>query len=170
MTTIFRSLIAAVLSFGSVLHAELPPALKPTAENYDRSMKSYDATVEAQVKAARDAYIATLDVARKRAAGAKRTEEVAAIEAETKAAKSGPLTGELPANLPNELMTFRERYVSAPKRATDAVASPRRFTRQNYLKWLDGMAAAAARGKDAALEAAVAAERKRVLASEEKAE
>ena len=165
MKTLHFIALLAMFSYDAALHAELPPELKPTAENYDRAMKTYDANVAAMVKADRDAYLTVLAGTRKREVGAKRAEAVAAIDAEIKAVNAGWRSEESPAHLPADAARYRTRYITAPERAAQAVQSTRRHTRQEYLKWLSGMAAVARRGKSAELEAAVALEEKRVRAA-----
>lgn len=170
MKTAIHSALLGAFSFVAVLHAELPGLLKPTAERFDEGMKGYDKTEAAMVKADRDAYLTVLGVLRKRSEGAKQTEAVAAIDLEIKAVNAGPITGEPPAHLPQEALRYRKQYVDAPEKAVKALASTRRFTREVYLKWLDDTAASVRRfGNDKALEAAVAGEKARVLASDPKA-
>lgn len=156
------------LASAALLRAELPAPLKPSAEAYDRQMASYDNTWQAQVKIARDGYIAVLGAARKQAEGAKRTAEVAAIDADLQAAQAGPLPKDPPPNLPVQLGIYRVRLVEAPARATKALETVRRSAREQYLKNLDALDGMAARVKDTALAAAVAAERQRVLTQEPK--
>ena len=163
------SILLALLSVTS-LHAELPPAiasmLKQQADQYAAAMKAYDANVEALVKIDRDAYLILLEAARKREAGARRPKRVAALDAEIQAFKTGVLTGDPPADMPDDpiLLTRRKRCVTAAERAAKAVEQPRRHARDSYVKWLDGMLEQARRGKSAELEAAVTAEKARVAA------
>lgn len=169
MKRVLFHVLLANCSSAAVVGAELPPLIKPTAEEYDRAMAAHEASIEAQVKMARDRYSAALAVARRRAEGAKRPADVAAIDAEIAALNAGPLPDAAPPNLPKELAIHRAQCVEAPKRAAKAVAPVQRFTRSNYLEWLAGMEKAAARVKDSALAAAIAGEKERVLASEPKA-
>lgn len=158
--------LLAVFFSWATLHAGLPPELKPTAEDYDRAMKRYDAGVAARVKMDRDSYLNALTIVRKREEGAKRRDAVAAIDAEVKAVDAGLRSEKAPAHLPDEMSRYRTLYVTAPERAVEAFEGVRRFTQRDYLKWLAGMAEIARRAKRADLEAAVVEEEKRVLAQD----
>ncbi len=105
MSLFYHLLFLTVFSSSTFVRAELPPEIKPTAENYDRAMKQYDANVEAIVKIDRDAYRAVLTAARKREEGAKRGDAVAAIDVEMQALRAGQRSEEAPPQLPAELFT-----------------------------------------------------------------
>ena len=149
--------------------AELHPALKHTAEQYDRGMKAADASVAAQIQIARDGYLAVLGAARKREEGAKRPTGVAGIDAEIAAVKAGPVEGKAPEQLPADLGTYRDRFIAEMKRAPRSNDSVRKHATESYLKWLSSMEAFA-KGKDEGLLNAVLAEKKRVLDLAQKSE
>lgn len=158
---------AAIFFFAIIADAssaELPPLLKPQAEAYDAAIKQYDASVSAQTKIARDAYLAVLSAARKREDAAKRPGGVAAIDAELAAVNAGPLPDKRPDALPADLATHRERFLAATSRAALATAGPRKNAADRYLSWL-AKTEAAVKGKDNVLTTAIEAEKKRVLES-----
>lgn len=155
-------ILSSLLFSSGVFAAELHPALKQAAEQYDRGMKAADASVAAQIQIARDGYLAVLSAARKREEGAKRPTGVAAIDAEIAAVKAGPVEGKAPEQLPADLGTYRDRFITATKRAAGSNDSVRKYSTESYLKWLSGMEAAV-KGKDEALVTAILAEKKRVL-------
>ncbi len=162
---IFAAICAGFFSTNSS-RAELPPEIKPTADQYDQAMATYDKNIALQIKVARDSYVTVLNAVRKREAGARRDKSVAAIDAELKAMEAGPLPEAAPADLPADAARYREQYTTAPARAAKAVESARNFTRANYLKWLNGMGDVARKVKNADLEAAVNSEIKRVSESD----
>ncbi len=149
--------------------AELHPALKRTAEEYEKAQKAADASVAAQTKMARDQYLAVLGAARKREEATKRPAGIAGIDAEIAAVKAGPIEGTPPAQLPADLGTYRDRFISDTKRAAVSNDSVRKHSTDSYLKWLSGMEAAV-KGKDEALVTAILAEKKRILALSQKKE
>lgn len=167
---LFFCLAATRLLTGPISAEELPALIKPTAEQFDRSMKEYDVALETQMKVAKDRYVALLEVARKREAGAKRPAAVAAIDEELKAAATGMVPEKAPANFPSDLGIYRTDFFRAGDRAQKSVASARKFSQESYLKWLAGMVDVARRGKDPALEAAALGEEKRVRATMPKEE
>lgn len=162
-TAIIVTLAALFACAGSAL-SDIPDQMEHMAKEYDRSMKTYDANYAALVKAATDQYLAALNASRKWATSGKREHQVAAVDAELEAMKAGKLPAEAPKDLPADLGRYRERYLGAPERAKKMVDPARENTRQRYLHWLDRMERSANLGKSAELEAAVVAERKRVLA------
>ncbi|MFO1529071.1 MAG: hypothetical protein U1F77_04865 [Kiritimatiellia bacterium] len=138
--------------------------MKPTAENYERAMAEYEKTREAKIDLARQNYLTVLGSMRTSLQRAKQQAQVDVLDAEIKAVKAGPLAAEVPAGLPVQLVTYRRQYLAAPEKAEREIAPLRRHTREEYLRWLDGMEAGARVGKDDALAAGVEAERKRVRA------
>ena len=156
--------LPTVLALPGTLKAELHDLLKPHAENYDRAMKGYEKTRKARIDQDRTRYLLVLDASKKRYEKTKRPDLVAVIDAEIKAVKAGPASGEPPAELPEELHPYRKKYVDAPENAAEAIASVQKFSCDTYLKALDGLEKAARRGKSPELEADVVKERKRVLA------
>jgi hypothetical protein len=168
LTTRTLCILFSFLVLSRAFSAELHPALKHTAEQYDRGMKAADASVAAQIQAARDGYLAVLSAARKREEGAKRPAGVAGIDAEIAAVKAGPIEGKTPEQLPADLGTYRDRFIAEMKRAPRSNDSVRKHATESYLNWLSGMEGAV-KGKDEALVNAILAEKKRVLDQAQKA-
>jgi hypothetical protein len=165
--------LIALLCIIGTLRAEWPEKwsnYKHHTEVFDRAMASYETVITTKVKMARDAYLTMLEQERKRSVATKRAKEVVAIDAEIRAVNVGSISGEPPENLPSGVLPGRKYCVEAPEKAEKEVASVRRHTQESYAKWLDDIAAAAAKGKDAELAAIVAAEKKRVAGKAEKAE
>ena len=154
-------LLSLLFVFGA-FSAELSAVLKTRAEEYDKAQKGFDASVAAQKKMARDGYLAVLGATRKREESAKRLVGVEAINAEMDAVNAGEVGGKPPEKLPPDLKTYRDRFIAAMKRAETSNDSVRKNSREQYLKWLAGTEAQAAKVKDEALLAAVRAEKKRV--------
>ncbi len=152
--------------FGAVSLAELPPELKHTADEFDRTMQGYDDASAAKQKLLREALLSQLTRDRKREELLKRLDAVAAIDAEIKAFKAGSLPEEAPAHLPVDVSHNRKFYLSTLERDTKHFEYARRKTRENYLGWLARMAEVARVGKNTELAAAVAREEQRVRAAE----
>lgn len=155
-----------VFLFCAVSLAELPPELKRTADEFDRTMKRYDDASAAKLKLLREAVLSQLTKARKREELLKRLDAVAAIDEESKAFKAGALPEEAPAHLPAGVSHNRRFYLSTLERDTKHFEYARRQTRENYLEWLAKMAEVAKVGRNAELAAAVTSEKKRVRAAE----
>ena len=157
------ALFALVFCTGA-LWAELPAALKPTADEYEKAQKSFDASVAARKKVASDAYVAVLEIARKREAAANRPAQVAAIDAEIAAVKANGTGEKAPEQFPADLAVYRDRFIADLKRAVASAEGARKLSTEQYLKWLSSMEAVA-RGKDKVLLEAVVAEQQRVRAA-----
>lgn len=165
MKFVYHLVFLSACSSWTLVQAELPPQLQQRAEIHDRAMKEYDATLAAIVKADRESYLIVLGAARKREERAKRPDAVAAIDVEIKAVNAGLRAEKPPAALPADLSTYRQRYMTAPERAAQAVESNRRRTREEYLKWLDELAKYARIAKNTEVLAAIAKEQQRVRAA-----
>ncbi len=161
--------LSTLLFSSGVFAAELHPALKHTAEQYDKGMKAADASVAAQIQVARDGYLAVLGAARKQEERAKRPTGVTAIDTEIAAVKAGPIEGRAPEQLPSDVLIYRDRFIAEMKRAPRSNDSVRKHATESYLKWLSSMEAFA-KGKDEGLLNAVLAEKKRVLDAAQKNE
>lgn len=155
--------MCAVLLFGlcpAAPGAELPAALKPTADEFDASMKTCDGNLEVLIKVSRDAYLSALELTQKQSEAAKRPAEVEAIGKEIAALKAGPLPAEATPGLPPTVGVYRERFLAGVARAKARTESQKRSARERYTQWLEKMGAAV-KGRDKSLEAAIESEKKR---------
>lgn len=164
----FPALIVTTFVFASspALHAELPALIKPTSEQFDASMKSYDTNIEVMEKGYRDAYLRSLEMERKRSEATKQQTEVTAIDAEIASLKAGPMPTQAPAGLPDSVTRTRTQYLAEIARHKGRDETVRRQARESYLLWLS-KTEASVKGKDKALEAAIAEEKKRVSLPED---
>lgn len=169
MKTFLVAALLVALTPASLLLAELPPQIKHQAEQYDQAMAAYDLNITTRMAVDRDTYLARLKYARRIEAGGKRLPAVAAIDTEIAAVEAGQRPKDPPPNFPKTdalLSNHREKYITSQERAEQLVASSRRFTRESYLKFLTGTAAAIkGKGAPPELEAAIAKEIARVNAS-----
>lgn len=143
--------------------AALPPMLKPQAEKFDADRAALTAAGEAQVKPARERYMAALAAAQKVATAAAKTGDIAAIASEIEGVGSDALPEAFPADLPRALAQDRRAYVTAAANVAKAIPPRQRDLAAKYLQTLAAFDAAAVKSKDAALTEAVAAEKARVL-------
>lgn len=94
---------------------------------------------------------------------AAKTGDIAAITAELAGASAGAVSPDFPPDLPRSLATARKDFVSAATNVGRALPPKQRELSQKYQQALAIVDAKASQTKDAALTAAVAAEKQRVL-------
>jgi hypothetical protein len=155
--TLFALLLTATAA------AQLPPILKPHAEQFDRDHLALDTAKEAALKPARDRYLAALATAQKTATAAMKTGDLAAITAEISKATAGVAPAEIPPDLPRSLATERRNFAAAVANVARAIPQRQRELAAKYLQTLAAFGAQAAKAGDATLTAAVNTERARVL-------
>ena len=159
----FILLVSAALSSSGVA-ADLPPALKPLTDQFERSREAAKTAGDAQLAPPRERYLAALSAAQKTATAAAKTADLAALAAEIEGVQAGALPTDAPPDLPRALAGDRRSYVTAAANVTRTVAQRQRELATKYLQSLTGLEASALKTRDAALGAAVADEKRRVLA------
>ncbi len=149
--------------------AQLPPALKPHTDKYEADRTALTAVGEAQVKPARERYLAALAAAQKVAATAAKAGDLAAIAAEIESINASALAATFPPDLPRALSQVRRAYTDATATMEKTIASRQRELAAKYLQTLAAFEAAALKGQDAPTIEALAAEKARVVTNIEAA-
>ena len=157
-------LLSAVAFVASAAGAEHPPALKPLAEQFEKSRQALTASAETQLAPARDRYVASLATAQKAAAAAVKTTDLAVIASELEGVQAGTLLPEAPPDLPRALAGDRRAYTTAVANVARTTGGRQRELATKYLQSLVALEANALRAKDSALSEATAVEKQRVLA------
>ena len=155
------ALLALILAGTAV--AELPPALKPHTERYDRDRAALIASGEAALKPARERYLAVLAAAQKAATAATKTGDIAAITAEISGVNAGAVSPEIPPDLPRSLAAERRNFSTTSGNVAKTIPARQRELAARYLQTLAALDAQALKTKDPELTEAVAVEKQRVL-------
>jgi hypothetical protein len=163
MKTVFLLMVALTAS-RLAFTADLPPVLKPHAEQFNKSWESLKTAGDAQLAPARDRYIAALTAAKKNAEAAAKTTDLAVITSELESARAGSLPADAPPDLPRALSSDRRSYVSNAAALAKTIAQRQRELATRYLQTLATLETNAAKAKDASASEAVATEKQRVLA------
>jgi hypothetical protein len=158
------SLFTLLLWAAPVLAADLPPALKSLAEQFDKNRAALTTYGEAQLAPARDRYVAVLTTAQATATAATKTADVAAITGELAGVKVGTLPTEPPPDLPKTLLSDRRTYIAAAANVARTVVPRQRDLTAKYLQALASLEVGAQNAKDTALSQAVDGEKQRVAA------
>jgi hypothetical protein len=156
--------LIGVCSFVVLARAELPPALKPHADKFEADRTALTAAGEAQLKPARERYLAALNAAQKAATDAAKTGDIAAIASEIESVNAGAPVEAFPPDLPRALAQDRRAYMTAAANVAKTIPPRQRELATKYLQTLAAFDASALKTKDAALTEAVAGEKARVLA------
>lgn len=156
-------LMVALAAPGLALTADLPAALKPQAEQFNKSWEGLKTAANSQLVPARDRYIAALTATQKSAEAAAKTTDLAAITNELDGVRAGSLPLEAPPDLPRALGAERRSYVSTAATLAKTTAQRQRDLATKYLQTLVTMEASASKAKDVSLGEAVAVEKQRVL-------
>lgn len=159
-----HALTAALILTMHSAFAEMPPALKPHADKFEADRAALAAAGEAQIKPARDRYLAVLTAAQKAATASAKTGDIAAIASEIEGVGTGALPDALPPDLPRALAQDRRTYTAAAANMAKTIPPRQRELATKYLQTLAAFDASALKTKDGALTEAVAAEKVRVLA------
>lgn len=149
---------------GALAGADLPPALKPHADRFEGDRAALTAAGEAQLKPARDKYLAALSAGMRAATAAAKTGDIAAIASEIKGVNSGALVEAFPPDLSRAFAQDRRAYIAAAASVAKTIPPRQRELATKYLQTLAAFEATALKTKDAALTDAIAAERTRVIA------
>ncbi len=144
--------------------AQLPAPVKAHAEKFDAERAALGAAAEAQLKPARERYLAALAAAQKTAMNAAKTGDIAAIAAEIEGVGAGTLAAAFPPDLPRSLSQERRSFLAVSTNAGRTLPQQQRDLAARYLQTLAGLESVALKGKDAAVADAVALERARVVA------
>ncbi len=155
--------IAALALASSVVWAQAPANLKSLTSAYELQRTALTNTLEAQVKAPRDRYLAALSAGQKVAMAATRTADLAAITAEIEAVNSGALPEAAPPDLPRTLLQDRRTAALAFSNASRTLVPRQRELAVNYHRSLVALEDTARKTNDTALIEAIAAEKQRAL-------
>ncbi len=143
--------------------AEIAPALKPYADKFEFDRGVLETAKEAQLKPARDRYLAALNAAATTATSAARTADIAAISAEIESVNLNSVVPEFPPDLPRTLAQERRSYLATTSSIIRNFPQRQRDLAAKYLQTLAALDAQALKTKDSALGEAVANEKQRVL-------
>jgi hypothetical protein len=144
--------------------ADMPPALKPYADKFELDRSVLDTAKEAQIKPARERYLAALNTAQTAATTAARTADIAAINAEIESVNLNSVVPDFPPDLPRTLAQERRNYLAVVGNILRAMPQRQRDLAARYLQTLAALDTQAMKTKDSALGEAVANEKQRVLA------
>ena len=165
---LMKKALLALLTFASVgaqiVGADLPPSLKPLAEQFDTARQQMTDSGEVHSAPARARYLAALAAAEKAAAAAVKTTDVAAIANEVESVKSGSLPPAAPRDLPRALAAPRNAYVSTAAAVARTLAPRQQELATKYLQTLAVQETAALKAQDTVLTEAISAEKQRVTA------
>jgi|GEM_PF-3117070 len=159
----FLRLVLAASLYTCLASADLPPALKTFADRFEFDRSVLTAAKEAQLKPARDRYLAVLTAAQQTATAATRTGDLAAITTEMEHVNLNTLPPEFPPDLPRTLAAERRNFLTAVTTVAKTFPARERDLASRYLQTLAGLDATAMKTHDAALSDAVSAEKQRVV-------